>query len=35
MCDRAYILENGRITMTGTSKELLNNDHIKQAYLGL
>jgi branched-chain amino acid transport system ATP-binding protein len=35
MCDRAYILENGRTTMTGTSKELLNNDHIKQAYLGL
>lgn len=35
MCDRAYILENGRITMTGTSKDLLNNDHIKQAYLGL
>jgi branched-chain amino acid transport system ATP-binding protein len=35
MCDRAYILENGRVTMTGTSKELLNNDHIKQAYLGL
>lgn len=35
MCDRAYILENGRITMSGTSKELLNNDHIKQAYLGL
>ena len=35
MCDRAYILENGRITMTGTSRELLNNDHIKQAYLGL
>ena len=35
MCDRAYILENGRITMTGTSKELLNNDHIKQAYLGI
>ena len=35
MCDRAYILENGRITMTGTSKELLNDDHIKQAYLGI
>ena len=35
MSDRAYILENGRITMTGASSELLNNDHIKQAYLGL
>jgi branched-chain amino acid transport system ATP-binding protein len=35
MSDRAYILENGRITMTGNSSELLNNDHIKQAYLGL
>lgn len=35
MCDRAYVLENGRITMTGTGKEFLNNDHIKEAYLGI
>jgi branched-chain amino acid transport system ATP-binding protein len=35
MCDRAYILENGRITLSGTGQEFLNNDHVKEAYLGL
>jgi branched-chain amino acid transport system ATP-binding protein len=33
--DRAYVLENGRIVLTGTGKELLANDHVKSAYLGL
>jgi len=28
-------LENGRIVSEGKSKELLQNDHIKKAYLGL
>ncbi len=35
MCDRAYVLENGRITLSGTGKEFLNNEHIKEAYLGI
>lgn len=35
MCDRAYVLENGRITLTGTGEEFLGNDHIKEAYLGI
>ncbi|MBI5252335.1 MAG: ABC transporter ATP-binding protein [Desulfomonile tiedjei] len=35
MCDRAYVLENGRITLSGTGNEFLNNDHIKEAYLGI
>lgn len=35
MCDRAYVLENGRITLSGTGDEFLNNDHIKEAYLGI
>ncbi len=35
MCDRAYILENGRITLSGTGQEFLNNDHVKEAYLGI
>ena len=35
MCDRAYILENGRITMTGTGEEFLNNQQVKEAYLGM
>ena len=35
LCDRAYVLENGRITMQGSGEELMNNDHIKEAYLGI
>jgi len=35
MCDRAYVLENGRVTMEGTGREFLNNDHVKEAYLGI
>ena len=35
MCDRAYVLENGRITLSGTGNEFLNNDHVKEAYLGI
>jgi branched-chain amino acid transport system ATP-binding protein len=33
--DRAYVLENGRITMQGTGAELLNNEHVKTAYLSV
>lgn len=32
--DRAYVMETGRITMSGTGAELLENDEIKAAYLG-
>jgi branched-chain amino acid transport system ATP-binding protein len=35
MCDRAFVLENGRIMMSGTGQEFLNHDHIKEAYLGI
>jgi branched-chain amino acid transport system ATP-binding protein len=35
MADEGFILENGRITMHGTGQELLGNEHIKTAYLGL
>jgi branched-chain amino acid transport system ATP-binding protein len=35
ICDRAYVLENGRIVMSGTGAEFLDNDHIKEAYLGI
>jgi branched-chain amino acid transport system ATP-binding protein len=31
---RGYCLETGRITVEGTSKELLSNERVKQAYLG-
>jgi branched-chain amino acid transport system ATP-binding protein len=35
MCDRAYVLENGRITLSGTGQEFLNDEHIREAYLGI
>ncbi len=35
MCDRAYVLENGRIVLTGSGGELLANDHVREAYLGV
>jgi branched-chain amino acid transport system ATP-binding protein len=35
ICDRGYLLEDGRIELEGTSKELSNNEHIKEAYLGI
>jgi branched-chain amino acid transport system ATP-binding protein len=35
VCDRGYVLENGRIVLSGTGQELLTNDHVKQAYLGI
>ena len=34
IADRAYVLETGRIVMTGTGRELLNNADVKKAYLG-
>lgn len=33
--DRAYLLEAGTIRASGTSEEMLSNDTIKQAYLGV
>lgn len=35
IADRGYVLENGEITMSGTGQELLENPHIKKAYLGI
>jgi branched-chain amino acid transport system ATP-binding protein len=35
IADRGYVLENGRVVSEGKSRELLQNDHIKKAYLGL
>ena len=32
--DLAYVMETGKITMSGTGKELAENDEIKAAYLG-
>jgi branched-chain amino acid transport system ATP-binding protein len=35
IADRAYVLENGRIVLEGKSKDLLQNEEVKKAYLGL
>jgi branched-chain amino acid transport system ATP-binding protein len=35
IADRAYVLENGRVTLEGESKELLEEEVIRKAYLGL
>ncbi len=32
--DLAYVLETGRLTLSGTGEELLNNEAVKKAYLG-
>ena len=34
LSDRAYVLDQGRVTMTGPGMELLHNPHVKAAYLG-
>jgi len=33
--NRAYVLENGRIVLSGAGSELLHNERVRQAYLGL
>ena len=35
MCDRAYVLENGRVVLEGTGTELLENEQVKEAFLGI
>ncbi len=35
LASRAYVLENGRITLSGGGAELLADDRVRQAYLGL
>jgi branched-chain amino acid transport system ATP-binding protein len=34
LSDRSYVLEQGRVALSGTGAELLNNPHVKTAYLG-
>jgi branched-chain amino acid transport system ATP-binding protein len=35
MSDRGYVLEHGRVVMEGAGEELLENPHIRKAYLGI
>ena len=34
MADRAYVLETGRIVLTGAAADLMADDHVRRAYLG-
>ena len=34
LCDRSYLLESGEVTLTGSGAELLDDPHVKEAYLG-
>ncbi|MRX48960.1 ATP-binding cassette domain-containing protein [Paracoccus sp. S-4012] len=34
IADRGYVLEHGRITLTGTGADLARNDEVRRAYLG-
>ena len=35
LSNQAYVLENGRISLQGPGRELLRDDHVREAYLGL
>jgi len=35
LSDRTYVLENGSISIQGASRELLSDDRVRKAYLGL
>jgi len=34
MCDRAYLYESGSLALEGTGKEMINDPHVRKAYLG-
>ena len=34
LSDRAYVLEQGRVSLAGTGQALLDDPHVKKAYLG-
>ncbi len=35
LSDRAYVMEKGKIVLSGASKEMENNDYVKETYLGI
>ena len=34
VANRAYVLETGKITLSGTGDELIHSDEVRKAYLG-
>jgi branched-chain amino acid transport system ATP-binding protein len=35
IADRTFVMEHGKVVMSGAGRELLNNEHVKKAYLGM
>lgn len=35
LCDRGYVIQNGRIVLEGTGPELIESDMVRKAYLGM
>ncbi|MEL7563436.1 MAG: ABC transporter ATP-binding protein [Dehalobacterium sp.] len=35
VADRAYVMEQGRVAMEGSSEELSSNDHVRKMYMGI
>ncbi len=35
ICERGYVMENGRIKLAGSKEEILNNPYVREAFLGL
>jgi branched-chain amino acid transport system ATP-binding protein len=35
IADRAYVLENGRVTASGTAAQIEADEHVQRAYLGI
>ncbi len=34
MADRGYVMETGRMVLEGNARDLLDNEHVRRAYLG-
>ena len=35
LAGRGYVLENGRVVLTGAGRDLLDDEHVQRAYLGM
>jgi branched-chain amino acid transport system ATP-binding protein len=35
LAGRGYVLENGRVVLSGSGRDLLDNEHVQRAYLGM
>jgi branched-chain amino acid transport system ATP-binding protein len=35
LAGRGYVLENGQVVLSGAGRDLLHNEHVQRAYLGM